>query len=198
MDKSQNYMALDLELNTDTDGQTTKIIQVGIAIGNADQPDDILVKSWYINPEEPLSPHIQTLTGITEVNVQQESTPINQIADEIGELIQSKKVFINPIQWGGGDADELKKLFEDNQIEFPYFGHRIIDVKTFFVFIELANNRSLAGGLRSCMNKYKLDFIGKPHRADVDAFNTLRFYFFLIERQRKLESMMQTIKSIKY
>ena len=47
------------------------------------------------------------------------------------------------------------------------------------------------------MTKYKLKFEGKPHRADVDAKNTLMFFFELIKRQRKLEEMITSIKNLK-
>ena len=195
---NKNFLALDLELNTNAEFKTTKIIQVGIAVGNFFKPEEIFTKSWYINPNEPLSEHIQKLTGITEKNVQEESVPVEQVASELSALIEQYQVFTNPITWGGNDAEELKSLFKENNIDFPHFGRRIIDVKTNFIFLEYANDRSLAGSLKHSMEKYKISFEGEAHRADVDAFNTLRFFFFLTERQRKLEQMIDNMKSIKY
>ena len=52
------------------------------------------------------------------------------------------------------------------------------------------------GGLSSFMGRYKLQFEGKAHRADVDAYNTLRFFFLLIERQRKIEESFTNLKDI--
>jgi hypothetical protein len=46
------------------------------------------------------------------------------------------------------------------------------------------------------MGKFHLSFAGKAHRADVDAKNTLLFYFELLKRQKKLENMVSIIKLI--
>ena len=59
-----------------------------------------------------------------------------------------------------------------------------------------AQNKSPKGGLASAMGKLNLPFIGKAHRADVDAKNTLLFYFELLKRQKKLENMVSIIKLI--
>lgn len=189
------YFALDLELNNKSDGSVPKIIQVGVAIG---KPNQIKTYSWYVNPQEPLVPFITELTGITEEVIANESVSLEQVAQELGQILNQEKPFTNPITWGQGDADELKDEFRQNGINFPFFGRRILDVKTLFVFNEQVNGRSPSGGLRSAMGKYKVPFVGTPHRADVDAYNTLRFYFFLRGRQRKLEECMNLMKSVDY
>ena len=193
-----NYLSLDLELNTDAEGKTTKIIQVGVAIGSPEYPDDIITHSWYVNPGEPLSPFITQLTGITESMVVEGSTPLSSIAEQLLELVDKYQTFVNPVQWGSGDVAELKGEFVAGDIPFRCFGHRHIDVKTIYSYIETSRGKEAKGGLQSCMSKHKLKFEGQPHRAEVDAFNTLRFYFALLLRQRTLEEAMQSIKTIKY
>jgi ATP-dependent DNA helicase DinG len=192
----QNYLALDLELNLDASGNPKKIIQVGIAIGNPGNIKDIKTYSWYINPQEPIVPYITELTGITDDDVQNKSTPIDKVAAEIGQLIDANNVFVNPVQWGMGDADELKAEFRNSGVEFPYFGNRAIDAKTIYTFLQAVKGNSVKGGLRSCMGRYKLSFKGEPHRADVDAYNTLVFYFTLLMRQSKLEQLVESAKNI--
>jgi inhibitor of KinA sporulation pathway (predicted exonuclease) len=189
------YFALDLELNNKSDGSVPKIIQVGIAIG---KPTDIKTYSWYVNPQEPLVPFITELTGITEEVIATQSVPLSQVAEELGELLNKEKPFVNPITWGQGDAQELKDEFNQNGIDFPFFGRRILDVKTLFVYLEQVNGRSPSGGLRSAMGKYKCPFLGTPHNAMDDALNTLRFYFALVNRQRKLEDAMNLLKTVSY
>lgn len=189
------YCALDLELNQ---LQTPKIIQVGIAIGSPIRPNDIQTYSWYLDPQEPIIPFIQNLTGITDEIIQEKAVTHKTLALELGEILNSHQCFVNPICWGGSDASELKDEFEERNIHFPFFGRRIIDVKTIYVFLEMINGRSPAGGLRKSMNRYKIPFNGIPHRADVDAENTLRFFFHLMSRQRNLESSMNNLKSIVY
>ncbi len=189
-----NYLALDLELNT-IDLKPTNIIQVGVAIGNIN--DGVLkTQSWFVNPNELLSDHIIALTGITEGDIKSANV-LEEIAADLKTLIQTYDTFVNPIQWGFNDDEELKSLFRNNGIEFPFFGRRAIDVKQIFVFLEAARGNSVKSNLKNSMNKYKLKFEGKPHRADVDAKNTLMFFFELINRQRKLEEMITSIKNLK-
>lgn len=194
MRKDQNWLALDLELNLDSNGVPKKIIQIGIAIGNID--NGIKTYSWYIDPEEPIVPYITELTGITDDDVKNRSTPLEKVAEELGELIKEKNVFVNPIQWGMGDAMQLKEAFRQKNIDFPYFGHREIDVKTIFSYLRFSAGKDAKGGLRSCMGTYKLSFEGLPHRADVDAYNTLRLFFVLMKRQNKLEDLVKLSKNI--
>lgn len=192
---SQNYFALDLELNNLKNGKTPKIIQVGIAVGSG--LEDITTYSWYLNPEEPISEEITKLTGITDEMVQTLSVSHQTLATELGELLKANNVFCNPICWGQGDADELKAEFRERNIDFPFFGRRIFDVKTIYVFNQIVNNRTKAGGLRKSMASYGLDFIGTPHRADWDALNTLRFFFHLVNRQSVFENYAQTMRNFK-
>lgn len=195
--RNQNYLALDLEMNKNSQGEA-RIIQVGVAVGNPYQPNEIRTWSWYLDPQEPIDPYITELTGISDEIIRSQAISFEKMAEELGQVIKDNDVYINPIQWGVGDADKLKEELLQRGIEFPFFGRRYFDVKTIFVFLEMANGRALAGGLSSSMGKYKIPFQGKSHRAEVDALNTLRFLFHLLERQETLEGVIQTIKGIKY
>lgn len=182
------YLAIDLELNGND------IIQVGVAIGSAyTDPGEYIVKSWYVKPISggPISGEITKLTGITQGVIDNYAVNHDVVAKELGDLISQHGVFVNPVQWGLSDADELKREFNDLGVKFPFFGRRVIDVKHFFLFIEAANGRSLSGGLRSAMGRHGLHFTGTPHRADWDALNTLRFFFHLLRRQQSLETSRQ-------
>lgn len=190
----QNYLALDLELNVDADGNTTKIIQVGVAIGSS--VEDIKTYKWYVDPKEPIVPYITELTGITQEDIDTKAVPLATVAEELGKLIDEHQTFVNPIQWGHGDDQELITEFKDNNVEFRYFGHRAVDVKTLFVFLQMAKGNSYKGGLRACMGRYKLSFKGEPHRADVDAYNTLVFYFHLMNRQAKMEQIIRAAREL--
>jgi inhibitor of KinA sporulation pathway (predicted exonuclease) len=199
--RDQNYLAIDLELNNKNDGKIPKIISVGIAIGSPVRPDNILTSHWYIDPQEPITPFISQLTGITDEVIQTESISHETVAEELGSIIKSWNCFTNPVVWGGGgegnDATELKDEFRDRKIDFPYFGRRVIDVKTLYVFQQIVQGKSPSGGLRKSMISYGLDFEGTPHRADVDALNTLRFFFYFLERQKKFENYRELMKEMK-
>jgi inhibitor of KinA sporulation pathway (predicted exonuclease) len=199
--RDQNYIAIDLELNNKNDGTTPRIIEVGIAIGSPVRPYEIVSTNWYLNPEEPITPFITQLTGIDDATIQSRSLSHEVVAKELGELINHYKCFTNPVVWGGGgegnDATELKDEFRERNIVFPFFGRRVIDVKTLYVFNQITQGKSPSGGLRKSMISYGLDFDGTPHRADVDAKNTLRFFFYFLEKQRKFEEYKSLMKEMK-
>ena len=184
MIRNTNYLSIDLELNGDD------IIQVGVAIGNADtDPDDYVVRSWYLQPKSgaAIDPFITDLTGIDQTLLDSCAVDHGTVASELSDLIRDTGVFVNPVQWGLGDAGELLAEFRQLGCPFPHFGRRVIDVKHFYLFVEAANGHALSGGLRSSMGRHGLQFQGTPHRADHDALNTLRFFFHLLRRQESLE-----------
>jgi DNA polymerase III alpha subunit (gram-positive type) len=192
-----NYISLDLELNNDPDGSTPipKIIQVGISVGNLND-GVFLTQDWLIDPDENIYPFITALTGITNSDIQENSVPLEKVANELSAIITKYQCFVNPVTWGSGDVTCLIKEFKDSNIRFPHFGRRELDVKQLYVFLMQSQNKSFKGGLASAMGRFHLPFVGKAHRADVDAKNTLLFYFELLKRQKKLENMVSTIKLI--
>ena len=200
--KSQNYFSIDLELNNKNDGTTPKIIEVGVSIGNPTEPyENIKTFNWYLDPGEPIAPFITQLTGITDGMIETSAVPHEIVANELGDLLKVYNVFCNPVVWGGNpnssDASELKQEFKDRNIDFPFFGRRIVDVKTIYVFNQICKGKTPSGGLRKSMNSYGLDFVGTPHRASIDALNTLRFFFHLLERQKTFEDFGETMRKMK-
>lgn len=187
------FLALDLELNQ----PSGKIIQVGVAIGDKNMRfEDYIVRKWYINPQEPISEFITDLTGITDADIGANAYSHEFVARELSELIREHKVFVNPVTWGGGDSVELLAEFCKNHADFPHFGRRWIDVKTFYTLLMFARNKKPSGGLASAMGAFKLHFKGDAHRADVDAANTLALFFKLIDRQRKMEFLVDDARII--
>lgn len=199
--REQNFISIDLELNNKNDGTTPRIIQVGVSIGSPVRPDDIKTFSWYIDPEEEITEFITKLTGIDNQLIKEKSVDHKTVAEELGALIKVNRCFVNPCVWGGGgegnDATELKDEFRERNIDFPFFGRRVIDVKTLYVFNQMVQGKSPSGGLRKSMISYGLTFDGTPHRADVDAKNTLRFFFYFLEKQRKFEEYKVLMKEMK-
>ena len=192
---TQRYAALDLEYNQ----PSGTIIQVGIAIGSASQvQQEFVVRRWNLNVNEPISEFITQLTGITDEDCRT-GVSLTQCAQELGDLLREHDVFVNPVTWGGGDSADLLRAFSNAQAEFPYFGRRWIDVKTWATLLSLARTPTAKiqhGGLSKAMARFKLQFIGKAHRADVDAFNTLRLFFAILDRQRKLENCATQMKGL--
>ena len=196
-----NYFSLDLELNNLQNGTTPKIIQVGIAISSPLKTDDIKTFSWYLDPEEDISSFITKLTGIDNQLIKEKAVPHKTVAEELGALIKSYNCFVNPVLWGGNnsinDATELKDEFRERGINFPFFGRRVIDVKTLYVFNQMVQGKTPSGGLRKSMISYGVNFIGTSHRAEIDAENTLRFFFYFLNKQRKFEEYRMMMKEMR-
>lgn len=194
IEKTQKYLALDLELAQ----PSGKIIQVGIAIGRADDRfENYVTKKWYIDPNEPISDFIIGLTGITDADIRANAVSHETVARELSELIKEHNCFVNPVTWGGGDSVELLAEFSNRCVDFPHFGRRWIDVKTFYTLLMFAKNKKPSGGLASAMGAFKLQFKGTAHRADVDAANTLALFHHLVHRQRSLEHLLSAAHDIK-
>ena len=194
IEKTQKYLALDLELAQ----PSGKIIQVGIAIGRADDRfENYITKKWYIDPNEPISDFIIGLTGITDADIRANAVSHETVARELSELIKEHNCFVNPVTWGGGDSVELLAEFSNRCVDFPHFGRRWIDVKTFYTLLMFAKNKKPSGGLASAMGAFKLQFKGTAHRADVDAANTLALFHHLVHRQRSLEHLLSAAHDIK-
>ena len=198
--RDQNYLSIDLELNSKQDGTTPRIIQVGVSVASPVMPDDIKTFSWYLDPQEPITPFIQQLTGITDEIIKEKSVSHETVAQELGNIITENECFVNPIVWGGGeknDATELKDEFRERGIDFPFFGRRVIDVKTLYVFNQMVQGKTPSGGLRKSMISYGLTFEGTSHRAEIDAENTLRFFFYFLNKQRKFEEYRMMMKEMR-
>ncbi len=198
--KPENFFAIDLELLNKKDGTVPKIIQVGAAFANISTPEDIKTFSWYLNPGEPITEFIQSLTGITDEIIQEKSVSHETVAQELGELLKVYDIHSSPIVWGssvGNDASKLKDEFNERNISFPFFGHRVLDVKTIFTFNQILKQRTKKSGLSKAMASYGLKFDGKQHRADDDAKNTLRFFFHLLYRQKTFEDFKTSMEKMK-
>jgi len=170
---------LDLEMNQ----PSGKIIQIGYVIIDMDVDQTLCSKRIYVNPNEKLNPTIETLTGISQAQVDSAPTLEQAYIELVADVVQHKP-FINPVTWGGGDSAELRKQLCMDDERFV-FGRRWIDAKTIYVAYALANNLPYAGGLFKVMSRFKLGFIGRAHDALTDATNTYRLYKHLLTLFKK-------------
>lgn len=174
-------ISLDLEFNQ----PSQKIIQIGAVCGDAKSGAILDTFSVIVNPEEPLNPYIIALTGITEEQILREGVSLLDGYLLLKEFYNKNKPEIrNPITWGGGDPQELRKqlgMDEDNFI----FGRRWIDTKTIFQAYRLSQDEKIQAGLAKAMTRVGLQFKGRKHNAKDDALNTLVLYSFLLKKFRK-------------
>lgn len=183
--KYDRFVALDLELNK----PRRDIIEVGVVLGAADEPVSAWrVKSWLLKPTQPLSEEVSVLTGITARDLETHSTAsLAQVALELQVFLgDDPRRFVNPVTWGAGDRELLQEAFEKEGVVFSGFGRRSLDVKTLCVHEALSRGESPGGGLRSWLAANRLPFEGRQHRAVPDALNTLKLFFHLQARARRL------------
>lgn len=175
-----NVLALDLELNQ----PSNSIIQVGAVVGNiyTGEVVDRLSIITAMPDGEVLLPRITELTGITS-----EQTDIGADLGVAYELLRDMSIqhgcLMNPVTWGGGDAETLRKQLGMENDKW-IFGRRWIDVKTLYVSKCLAEGKPYQGGLARSMTKMGLQFKGQKHQAADDALNTFHMYVRLLLTMR--------------
>ena len=69
-----------------------------------------------------------------------------------------------------------------------------IDITT--LTTEASTSSTITSSLKSAMGRMKMQFVGTPHRADVDASNTLALFFGLVRRQKKIESFIENVRLV--
>ena len=187
------FFALDLEMNqAENSAHTGKIIQVGLAIGNLEQNiKEYELFDWYVDPNEKIYPRITELTGITNQDIQEKSTHLEDIYNKINERIYHYNCYPNPVVWGAGDTSLLKQTFIEQLGYCKMFGHRDIDVKTLHTFFQLSKDKSTSSSLKSALSNIKIKFEGEAHRAHHDAANTLFLFSELVKRQRATNKVFE-------
>jgi inhibitor of KinA sporulation pathway (predicted exonuclease) len=100
---------------------------------------------------------------------------INKAKESVGGISCKKMVFAS---WGNWDKKMLKKECKRNNKHYP-FGRYWDISKGFSLFL----NEKRSYGVSNALKKLNLDFIGTPHRAVSDAFNTSR----IIQRSMNLQ-----------
>lgn len=183
----QSYIAIDLELNKEN-GSTTDIIQIGAVAGNPLTGEIYESLSAYVKIANPLDSFIVQLTGITDNKLQTEGTTLLEAYYKLVALSKKYNCHRSFIQWGGGDANELKEQLLLTGLNYDEWlgGYRCIDVKTVAQSILLARGVSAQGGLKKICSKFGISFKGPAHTADKDAENTFILYVELLKRLKNV------------
>ena len=176
-------MSIDLEMNQ----PSGTIIQVGVAIGNVDTGELVHKYSAITHaPFEVISPYIETLTKITQADMEG-GIHLRDAYDEVCRLYVQHECQYNVITWGGGDTTVFYEQTKEHRASLAdkkaahIFGRRWLDVKTLFQVREIAQGRKPAAGLRKAMVRSGLRFEGTAHTAGDDAWNTFRLFMKLKE-----------------
>lgn len=175
-----NLMAIDLEMNQ----PSGTIIQVGIAVGCLHSGNLLYAECYDIYTDEQISAFIKNLTGITQNDVNS-GMSLNEAYRKLVEIHHLFTCFRNPLTWGGGDSECLRKQLGIFDTDAFLFGRRWIDAKTLFVSKMFANGLKHQSGLARSMTRLGLTFKGQKHNARYDAMNTFMIYHKLIQDFKK-------------
>ena len=171
-------IAVDLELNQ----PSTKIIQIGAICFRPESGEVIETFNQLVNPQELIFPEIVSLTGIRDDAVAQMPT-IPKAAQKLRSFKERLQISPIGIVWGAGLTNDIRKIFDDAEIETP-FASRIIDVKGVFQMLANASGSKMRQrvGLGKACEVLRIGWdsrFGEQHHALADAYNTMRVYLFL-------------------
>jgi len=170
-----NIVSLDLEMAQ----PSRKIIEIGITVAHLESKQILVKKSFFVNPQEPLTEYITNLTSISQDDVDNAPMLLDAYKD-MCKFLAPYQIQRQPVVWGAGDMRTLKEQLGENDYDWC-FGFREMDVKTLVQAHRISQGFSMQGGLAKSMTRYGLSFQGTIHRANDDSFNTLLLYFRMLE-----------------
>lgn len=172
-----NLLVIDAEFNQ----PSGKLIQVGAV---AISINGVLLGSLEtkVDPEEPISPEIITLTRITD-QMTKSAPSASQAYAMLWDFKVKHKCFMNPVVWGSGTRNDSSAIYEQSgSIEPNFMGHRVLDAKTLYQTNRIFTGGTVHGGLQKALKTLGLGWdhsFGDPHDALADALNTARIYVHL-------------------
>lgn len=178
-----NVLALDLEMNQ----PSRKIIEIGVAVGNAQTLEIYDRKSFLVNPLEELNPEIIKLCRISQ-NMVDTAPVLLESYKAMVEWVSTFNVHPMPVVWGSGDVPTLgDQMIQQYKGEYNWiFGRTEMNVKNIVQAHRMALGFNTQGGLAKSLKKYDINFNGTKHRAHDDAYNTLVIYFEFLKRMKTL------------
>lgn len=171
-------ISLDCEFNQ----PSQKTIQIGAVCFQPDNGKIVEEFMVYVDPGEPISPEITSLTRITDDHVVL-APSIVEAARQLTSFKQRLQINAIPIVWGAGKSNDVSKIYSEADVESP-FRSRIIDVKGVFQMLanSASNDMRQKVGLKKACDLLGIGWnssFGQPHDALADALNTMRVYMFL-------------------
>lgn len=171
--KNNKIIILDIECTCWDPPQPDKmeIIEIGLCLLYNVSAQIERKASFIVRPQLlEVSEFCENLTGITEHRIKHEGRPLNEVLNTIKKLYPIRTTPIGA--WGDSDRNFIKKECLNKNIEYP-FNDRMgyVNVK-FLTSMFLRRRRGL--GLTKAISMLDMEFQGKQHRADDDAYNAAR------------------------
>ena len=186
-----NIVSLDLEL-TQNPGSTPKVIQIGAVKMNT--VTGVVAGKFNVicNPGELPDAFITELTGITPDMVM-EAVDLKYALESFWAWFVSQNVGWNIHQWGRGDLEALISASRELGVEYPY-KVTSYNVKQFVVPFKRALGAPAKGGLGAALTCFGLPFVGRPHDAYDDAYNTGLLYVCLCQKIARWEKADKVLR----
>jgi inhibitor of KinA sporulation pathway (predicted exonuclease) len=178
---------VDLEL-TQNEGSQPQIIQIGAVCGDIHGHVLLNVFDMICNPGELPNSYITQLTGITPEQVQQ-GVPLAEALRDFWVWVENNQSTKLIIEWGGGDIAALIEASHRLNVQVPRIFN--LNLKLIAQIMRAHKGTKRKGGLGNTLELYDLSFIGTPHNALHDAFNT-----FLLAC--KFESMWKFASDVEF
>ena len=170
---------IDFEFNQ----PSRKIIQLGAVVVDLKKNEILDTFSYIVNPHEDLDPSITELTGITQADVDA-SNGIGPCIRKFWEFQQGKTI----IAWGN-DVDMLRVATKDAGKTVPP-KMRAVDLKaTASILRNGFTGKQESNGLAGCLKQFGMKFLGTPHNALWDAYNTALLAGEFAQRIKQLEGV---------
>ncbi|WEV60416.1 exonuclease domain-containing protein [Streptococcaceae bacterium ESL0729] len=166
------FAIVDLEA-TDAHLSQNKIIQIGLVILEDGQIKESYSKN--INPHEELTPHISSLTGLTD-DILSQAVDFSEVAQEVYDLLKDSIFVAHNVKF---DYSLMKKSFRELGIDFELPSADTVELsRVFFPDFE----------------KYSLEYLGQkldlghdnPHNALSDALATAKLLQLIQDKIKSL------------
>jgi inhibitor of KinA sporulation pathway (predicted exonuclease) len=178
-----HVVSLDLEMAQ----PSRKIIEIGYTIFNPKNKEIKVRKSIFVNPHEQLSQEIMDLTGITQEEVDN-GVELTEAYNIMCADVNRLQCFKNVMEWST-DHIELRNQLGITWADY-IFELRSLDVKSLFQMYTMTTpNTKTVAGLSKALGILGLEFEGRPHRAENDAYNTVRAFWAITDKMRKFDFM---------
>ena len=170
----EKFVVIDLETTGHSPMKSDKIIEAGIVVIENDEITDTL--ATFFNPEKPIPPFIQSLTGITDQNVETAPT-FEEKADEILHIFKDSYFIAHNVPFDLGFLNAELKKSGRKELTNP-----VIDtVELSRMLFPQAPGYKLSQLADYCNIEHD-----DPHRALSDAYVTAKLF---IKLKKKLEHL---------
>lgn len=185
-------IVLDLEMTKAPGG---KIIQIGAVLVDTQRVAVDASFNALVDPHELLSTEISELTGLTDAKLVGSGEELRDALNRFWKWAGAKPL----MAWG----DDIEWLIESTMpfadIRLQQHLRRVekIDLRSWSVFNRqalLTSDERKHGGLKPTMESFGLEFLGRQHDAQVDAFNTARLALRYLEMSRKMLTIERLCK----